>query len=70
VACADAIERLLQRDVTERRRVARKQAERFDWPTAVNGFLSAHQIRPAPHDGSARTSADRLASLRLSGRLR
>ena len=34
-------------------RVAREQAERFDWPTAVDGFLSAHQIRPSRHDGSA-----------------
>jgi alpha-1,6-mannosyltransferase len=52
-AYADAAERLLQRDVAERRRVAREQAERFDWPTAVDGFLSAHQIRPSPPNGSA-----------------
>jgi alpha-1,6-mannosyltransferase len=52
-AYADAAERLLQRDVAERRRAAREQAERFDWPTAVDGFLSAHQIRPSPHNGSA-----------------
>ena len=61
-ACADAIERLLQRDMTERRRVAREQAERFDWPTAVNGFLGAHQIRPSPHSGSAGMSAVRLGA--------
>ena len=44
VSCADAIERLLRRDVAERRRLAREQAERFDWPTAVDGFLRAHRL--------------------------
>jgi alpha-1,6-mannosyltransferase len=44
VACADAVHELLQRDVTERRCLARKQAERFDWPSAVNGFLAAHDL--------------------------
>jgi alpha-1,6-mannosyltransferase len=44
VACADAVEELLLRDVTERRRRARQRAERFDWPSAVNGFLTAHGL--------------------------
>ena len=43
-SCAEAVERLLRRDVTERRRLAREQAERFDWPTAVDGFLRAHGL--------------------------
>ena len=43
-ACADAVERLLRRDVAGRRRLAREQAERFDWPTAVDGFLRAHGL--------------------------
>ena len=43
-ACADAVEEILRRDVTDRRSRAREQAERFDWPTAVNGFLSAHGL--------------------------
>ncbi len=43
-ACADAVEEILRRDVTDRRRRAREQAERFDWPTAVTGFLSAHGL--------------------------
>ena len=43
-ACADAVEQLLGRDAAERRRRARRQAERFDWPTAVNGFLAAHDL--------------------------
>jgi alpha-1,6-mannosyltransferase len=43
-ACADAVEEILGRDVTDRRSRAREQAERFDWPTAVNGFLSAHGL--------------------------
>jgi alpha-1,6-mannosyltransferase len=49
VACADAVEQLLRRDAADRRYRARKQAERFDWPTAVNGFLSAHGL---PAQGS------------------
>ena len=40
-------QRLLRRDVAERRRLARQQAERFDWPTAVNGFLGAHGLTRA-----------------------
>jgi alpha-1,6-mannosyltransferase len=47
-ACADAVQRLLDRDVTGRRRLARRQAERFDWPTAVRGFLHAHGLAPEP----------------------
>ncbi len=43
-ACADAVEEILRRDVTDRRRRAREQAERFDWPTAVTDFLSAHGL--------------------------
>jgi alpha-1,6-mannosyltransferase len=45
-ACADAIERLLRRDETERRRLARARAERFGWPAAVDGFLGAHGLAP------------------------
>ncbi len=44
VACADAVQRLLERDVTGRRRLARQQAERFGWPAAVSGFLHAHGL--------------------------
>jgi alpha-1,6-mannosyltransferase len=47
-ACADAIERLLRRDETERRRLARARAERFGWPAAVDGFLGAHGLAPVP----------------------
>jgi alpha-1,6-mannosyltransferase len=43
-SCADAVEQILHRDVTGRRRLARAQAERFAWPTAVHGFLSAHGL--------------------------
>jgi alpha-1,6-mannosyltransferase len=50
-ACADAAEQLLRRDATGRRRLARQQAERFGWPTAVNGFLGAHQLTPLPRGG-------------------
>ena len=57
-AYADAVEELLYREVVDRRCRARTRAERFDWPTAVNGFLAAHglaargsqpsQTRPVP----------------------
>jgi alpha-1,6-mannosyltransferase len=47
-ACADAVQRVLDRDVTGRRRLARRQAERFDWPTAVHGFLHAHGLAAEP----------------------
>jgi alpha-1,6-mannosyltransferase len=43
-ACADAVEQILGRDAAERRRRARRHAERFDWPTSVNGFLAAHDL--------------------------
>ena len=48
---ADAVERLLRRDVAERRRLARERAERFDWPTAVDGFLAAHGLSLLPRGG-------------------
>jgi alpha-1,6-mannosyltransferase len=43
VSYADAVETLLARDTEERRRVAREQAMRFDWQTAIDGFLRAHE---------------------------
>jgi len=43
VSYADAVETLLARDNEERRRVAREQAMRFDWQTAIDGFLRAHE---------------------------
>jgi Glycosyl transferases group 1 len=42
VSYADAVERLLARDTERRRHAAREQATRFDWQTAVDGFLRAH----------------------------
>ena len=48
VACADAVQHLLERDVTGRRRLARQQAERFGWPSAVHGFLHAHGLAAEP----------------------
>jgi alpha-1,6-mannosyltransferase len=47
-SCADAIASLLERDVTERRRLARQRAERYGWPAAVRGFLDAHGLAPGP----------------------
>jgi alpha-1,6-mannosyltransferase len=47
-SCADAIQRLLERDVTGRRRLARQQAERYGWPAAVRGFLDAHGLAHGP----------------------
>ena len=47
-ACADAVQRVLERDVTGRRRLARQRAERYGWPAAVRGFLDAHGLAPRP----------------------
>jgi len=52
-AYADAVERLLRRDEPERRCRARAQAERFDWPSSVNGFLSAHGLPAAAKTAGA-----------------
>jgi hypothetical protein len=41
-ADADAVLELMERPARARRRAARKQAECFPWPAAVDGFLSAH----------------------------
>ena len=47
-SCADAIQRLLERDMAGRRRLARQRAERYGWPAAVRGFLDAHGLAPRP----------------------
>ena len=47
-ACADAVQRVLERDVTGRRRLARQRAGQFDWPAAVRGFLDAHGLAAGP----------------------
>jgi alpha-1,6-mannosyltransferase len=47
-SCADAVQSLLERDVTGRRQLARQQAERYGWPAAVRGFLDAHGLDPGP----------------------
>jgi alpha-1,6-mannosyltransferase len=45
-AYADAVEDLLSRDRGSRRQAAREQAAHFDWQTAVDGFLRAHETAP------------------------
>jgi alpha-1,6-mannosyltransferase len=45
-AYADAVEQLLDRPEGQRRVASRAQAERFDWQTAVDGFLRAHELPP------------------------
>jgi alpha-1,6-mannosyltransferase len=60
-AYADAVEYLLRRDVTGRRRLARAQAERFDWPSAVDGFLAAHGLSPVPRGRGTEHSPSALA---------
>ena len=47
-SCADAVQRLLERDLTGRRGLARQQAERYGWPAAVRGFLDAHGLVREP----------------------
>ena len=53
---------MLERDVTGRRRLARQQAERFDWPTAVHGFLDAHGLGPERGLPAVATGAARARS--------
>jgi alpha-1,6-mannosyltransferase len=47
-AYADAVENLLSRSPSSRRQAAREQAARFDWQTAVDGFLRAHETPTIP----------------------
>jgi alpha-1,6-mannosyltransferase len=41
---ATAVRELIRRPENERRAEARRQAERYPWSAAVNGFLAAHKI--------------------------
>jgi alpha-1,6-mannosyltransferase len=43
-ALAAAIRDVLDRPEADRRAAARARAERFGWPTAVDGFLRAHDV--------------------------
>jgi alpha-1,6-mannosyltransferase len=45
-AFADGVREILERPEGERRAAARARAEQFDWPRAVDGFLSAHGLAP------------------------
>ncbi|MEU1619724.1 glycosyltransferase [Streptomyces sp. NPDC008238] len=45
-AFADAVGHLLSRPESMRRAIARAQAERYGWPTAVSAFLAAHDAAP------------------------
>ncbi|GLW30728.1 glycosyltransferase [Actinoplanes regularis] len=47
-AFADAVSRLMERPREERRAMARARAERYGWSRAVEGFLNAHGVQPAP----------------------
>jgi alpha-1,6-mannosyltransferase len=67
VAFADAVQRLLRVEVTERRQRARQQAERFDWPTAVEGFLHAHGALTSRADGTVPVRADGAGPLPPNG---
>jgi len=44
VAFADAVERIVSLPRAGREQTARARAELFDWQTAVEGFLRAHQV--------------------------
>jgi alpha-1,6-mannosyltransferase len=44
---ADGVRQLLDRPEPARRAAARDRASLFDWPTAVAGFLTAHNLSPA-----------------------
>ncbi|MQY14907.1 GDP-mannose-dependent alpha-(1-6)-phosphatidylinositol dimannoside mannosyltransferase [Streptomyces sp. RB5] len=47
-AFADAVQRLLARDATARREAARRRAEGYGWPAAVDAFLAAHGTARLP----------------------
>lgn len=44
VAYADAVEQILARESSRRRRAAREQAETFSWQRTLDGFLHAHEL--------------------------
>ncbi|MGV9941946.1 glycosyltransferase [Streptomyces sp. NPDC003401] len=50
-AFADAVEELLARSPVERREAARARAERFEWTTAVEAFLAAHDATVLTRSG-------------------
>jgi alpha-1,6-mannosyltransferase len=45
-AFAAGVRRLMERPESERRAAARRRAEHFGWPQAVEGFLRAHGLDP------------------------
>jgi len=47
-AFADGVRGLIARPEVVRRAAARARAENFGWPRAVDGFLRAHGVSPAP----------------------
>jgi alpha-1,6-mannosyltransferase len=53
-AFADGVRTLIERPEPERRAAARARAEKFGWPRAVDGFLSAHQAMPEVAAAAAR----------------
>jgi alpha-1,6-mannosyltransferase len=56
-AFAEGVRELLGRPATRRRAEARRRAERFDWGTAVAGFLRAHGLGDGRNAASAEVSA-------------
>jgi alpha-1,6-mannosyltransferase len=53
-AFAAGVVDILSRSAVHRRRLARRRAEQFDWPTAVAGFLAVHSAGPHVADPHAR----------------
>jgi len=61
------VEEVLRRDEADRRRAARARAERFGWPAAVAGFLTAHDAVPVVRVLGARVANEPDRRAPLSG---
>ena len=60
-AFADGVRQVLERPEHERRAEARRRAEQFGWPRAVEGFLRAHGVQPPPSAAARRHRWDSRA---------
>ncbi|MFC7278423.1 glycosyltransferase [Paractinoplanes rhizophilus] len=58
-AFAGGVQELLARPSAARRAAARARAERFGWQQAVDGFLRAHGVSPAPQPAAVGMSITR-----------
>lgn len=62
-AFADAVQEILRRPAADRRVVAPRRGEQYDWAATVSGFLEVHRLRstPASVGGGSRPAASATA---------